>query len=66
MPRKKKDSSAEAKVVAALMYKILKNGDRYAKAEVITKLMMADQLEFLEQIRYTLGETEYSKIVEVC
>ena len=69
MPRKKKtasDSFAKNQQLAMLIYKILTKGDKYAKAEVICRLIMEEQYEFLDQIKTMMGVKEYYRVVENC
>jgi len=69
MPRKKKTPSLDfqkSQQVAMLIYKILTQGDKYAKAEVIARLMMEEQYEFIEQIKTMMELKEYYRVVEIC
>jgi len=66
MPPKKKNVSNETKAIASYIYKIMTQGSKYAKAELITKLICEDQIEFLEQIKLSIGEEEYNRVVEKC
>lgn len=66
MPRKKKPKEGESKLVANFIYKVMTTGDRFAKQEVICKLILADQVEFLEQIRLTIGDTEFNRALPSC
>jgi len=66
MPRKKKNSADDSKLVANFIYKVMTKGDQFAKQEVICKLIMQNQIEFLEQIRLTIGEYEFSRALPSC
>lgn len=69
MPRKKKTASSsfeKNQEIATLIYRILLNGSRYAKAEVVSRLIIDEQIEFLDQIKTLLGVKEYYRVVEIC
>ena len=66
MPRKKKSSLEDAKLVANYIFKIMTKGSKEAKADVICKLIIDGQVEFLEQIKLTIGDKEYNRVVEIC
>jgi hypothetical protein len=67
MPRKKKSSTENnSQAIAEMIFKTVKYGNRDAKREIIAKLIVADQLNFIEHIKTLLGETEYNQVVEVC
>lgn len=69
MPRKKKTPSPSFQTnqeIALLIYKILTNGSREAKAEVVSRLIFEEQIEFLDQIKSMLGIKEYYRVVEIC
>ena len=66
MPRKKKSNEGDSKLVANFVYKVMTTGDRFAKQEVICKLILAGQVEFIEQIRLTIGEIEFNRALPSC
>ena len=66
MPRKKKSSAVDPKLVANYIFKIMTKGSTAAKADLICKLIFDEQVEFLEQIKLTMGEKEYNRVVEIC
>ena len=67
MPRKKKvKQEDQSEQIAEMIYKAIKFGNRDAKREIVAKLMLAGQIEFIKQIKYSIGEYEYSQVVEVC
>lgn len=66
MPRKKKSKDDDSKLVANFIYKVMTKGDQFAKQEVICKLILQEQIEFLEQIKLTIGEYEFNRALPSC
>jgi hypothetical protein len=66
MPRKKKAKQEDSQLVANFIYKVMTRGDQFAKQEIICKLILQEQVEFLEQIRLTIGDDQFNRALPSC